>query len=122
MKKRSTLLKVISVLLIIFGVISLIGDIALIAVGDKLASLAQTESVATGSLVMGIIGAVAEIVAGVVGLQYKSRQNVLIWGCVILVLALINMVMTVVSDGFSASSILGLVIPLLFLWGGYQSN
>lgn len=125
MKKRSTLLKVISILMIIGGVIGCISGIATFFMKDSLAegyALLGMEAPGTGYYVFSILSSIVELAAGVMGVMYRSRQSVLVIGGIWTVFVIIGMVYSAMITGFAPTVLLSLLFPILYLWGWYQSN
>ncbi|MGC4020293.1 MAG: hypothetical protein QM793_14410 [Muricomes sp.] len=125
MKKRSTLLKVISIILIVLGAISLISSIIAVASRGIVADTYATMGIAaptTFTYVQMFIAAAILLISGIVGVSYKSRQLVLIMGVLLLVYYIANIVYTTVTAAFAPLGLINLLLPLLYLWGWYQSN
>lgn len=125
MKKRSTLLTVMSIILIVLGAISSLSSIVIIAMKNTLASTYEAMGIATPSTfsnIMLIIGSIALLVAGILGLMYRSRKAVMVMAIIILLYYIFSLVYNAVTVSFSVFSFISLIIPLLYLWGWYQSN
>ena len=119
MKKKSKLLNVVSIILIVFSVIGILSGIFAIIMKDLMAAsyeMLGMEPLPTWyyfySLAVGII----ELVAGIMGVMYKSRKSVLIIG------AVYCLGMEAVLVGFTFLSLLSLILPILYMWGWYQSE
>ena len=123
--KGSVFLKVTGILMIIGGGISIIMGIiaalgvaalAYIAVGDSSALL-------YASAVLMLISAVAELVAGIIGVvNCKKPEKAVVciaWGIIVAVLSVAGTILNSVGGGtFSVISlILGLVLPVLYIIG-----
>lgn len=128
MKKQSKLLKVFSIILIVFGALSLLSSIFSFAMKDAMEQAMETMA-ATGiampttfDYLLALIGSLIMLAAGIIGVAYKSRQMVLIIGIALAVYYIFNIVYTFVTAGFSILSLISLIWPLLYLWGWYQSN
>src|SRR5699024_7468917 len=70
------------------------------------------------ALAVGII----ELVAGIMGVMYKSRKSVLIIGAVYCLGIVISLCVEAVLVGFTFLSLLSLILPILYMWGWYQSE
>lgn len=129
----SKFLKVMGILLIVFGSIALV--VALIAVLGlgALATLAASAGVAipmgmvTVSVILSLLGAVAELVAGILGVKNWAKPEkagaCIAWGVIILALCVISQVLTLIAypANFSVLSVLtGLVLPVLYLIASVQ--
>jgi hypothetical protein len=125
MKKRSTLLKVMSIILIVLGSISLISSILSITMKSVIEQSYSTMGIAlptTLTYVLMFAGSLILIVSGIMGVAYKSRNSVLIMGIILAAYYIFDIAYAIVTTGFSAFSLIGLIWPLLYLWGWYQSN
>lgn len=81
-------------------------------------------------LVVGAIGTVIQLVAGIVGVQAAKMPSVskikasLIFGLLVVVLSLASSIGSIVTSGFSGNAVfsllIGLVIPALYLFGLIQ--
>ena len=123
--KGTGFLKVTGILMIIGGGISIImGIIAALSVA-ALAYIAGGDSSALlyASVVLMLISAVAELVAGIIGVvncKKPEKAGVCIaWGIIVAVLSVAGTILNSVGGGsFSAFSlILGLVLPVLYIIG-----
>ena len=56
------------------------------------------------------------------GVAYKSRKIVLIIGIILAAYYVFNIIYAAMTTGFSAFSLVGLIWPLLYLWGWYLSE
>lgn len=131
MKKRSTLLKVISILLIIFGAFGTLGTFLtafmMQAVSQSPELLAAYEAAGVPQIgvayyIFSILVSLVEIAAGITGVMYRSKKSVLIAGSVWLVLIVISLIWSIVLAGFQITAILSFILPVLYFWGWYQSN
>ncbi len=125
MKKKSKLLNVVSIILIVFSVIGILSGIFAIIMKDLMDAsyeMLGMEPLPTWyyfySLAVGII----ELVAGIMGVMYKSRKSVLIIGAVYCLGIVISLCVEAVLVGFTFLSLLSLILPILYMWGWYQSE
>ena len=131
----SKFLKVTGILMIIFGALALVLSIISLAGLGMIAALAESigEVVPMGlltvSAILGLVGAVAELIAGIVGVKNWNKPEkagtCIIWGIIVLALCIISNVLTLVGypDNFNVLNLLtGLVIPVLYLIGGFQNK
>lgn len=123
--KGSGFLKVTGILMIIGGGISIImGIIAALGVA-ALAYIADGDSLALlyASAVLMLISAVAELVAGIIGVvNCKKPEKAVVciaWGIIVAVLSVVGTILNSVGGGtFSVFSLLlGLVLPVLYIIG-----
>ena len=125
MKKQSKLLKVLSIILIVLGALSLIGSIISVAMKGVVEQTYATMGITaptTLSYVLMFAGSLILLVSGIVGVAYKSRQSVLIIGVILAIYYIANILYSIMTTGFSAFGLVGLLWPILYLWGWYQSN
>ena len=140
--KGSMLLKVVSILMIIGGIIGAIGSVIMIVIAAILptalndpevqASMAAegtSAAAVTGVFVVAtiilIVSAVIEIIAGVKGKKNwnnpAAAKTLIIWGIVCAVLNVIGICFMASSDSsFGAYIVTGLVIPILYIIGAVQ--
>ena len=124
--KGSGFLKVTGILMIIgggisiiMGIIAALGVAALAYISDGTVSSALLYA----SVVLMLISAVAELVAGIIGVvncKKPEKAGVCIaWGIIVAVLSVAGTILNSVGGGsFSAFSlILGLVLPVLYIIG-----
>jgi hypothetical protein len=120
-----TLILVISIILLVFGVIALIGIPALLT------------SIAFGGLftangVIGIITLALEFVAGIIGIMYAQKLEkaglLFAVGIIILAIVVVNLVISIVLisgmglGGFSAINFISLILPILYLIGATKNK
>lgn len=125
MKKQSKLLKVFSIILIVIGAISLLSGVFAIAMKSTMDATYEAMGIVpptTFSYVYSIIGGLIILAAGIIGVAYKSRKIVLIIGIILAAYYVFNIIYAAVTTGFSAFSLVGLIWPLLYLWGWYLSE
>lgn len=124
--KGTGFLKVTGILMIIGGAISVIlgiiaalGVAALVYISDGTVSSALLYT----SVILMIVSAVAELVAGIIGVtnckKPEKAGSCIVWGIIVAVLSVAGTILNSVGGGsFSAFSlILGLVLPVLYIIG-----
>ena len=123
----SKFLKVTGILMIIFGAIALILSIIAFA-GIGLLAMGASSSLLTVSCILMLVGAIAELVAGIIGVKnwnkLEKAGTCIVWGVIVIALCVVSNILTVVGGGeFSVVNLLtGLVIPVLYLIGGIQNK
>ncbi|RHR21862.1 hypothetical protein DWX43_22890 [Clostridium sp. AF19-22AC] len=125
MKKRSTFLKVVSIILIVFGALGLLSGIFSIAMRGTFEQTYAAMGIdipSTFSYVLTIVGAAIIIISGIMGVIYKSKQSVLIMAVILAAYYIANIIYSSVTVGFSYLNLIGLLWPILYFWGWYQSN
>lgn len=132
--KGRTLLKVVGILNIIFGIFGIIGSIMLLLGGSLLGALGAAAGEAEAGVALGALATVAAIIsmissilliiAGAVAVKRCNEisSTCFIWGIVLVLIQVISLVITIVSGGFSPMSIIGLVLPVLYLIGGAMNR
>lgn len=124
----SKFLKVTGILMIIFGALALVLAIIAIAGISLLAAMGASSGLLTVSCILMLVGAVAELVAGISGVKnwnkLEKAGTCITWGIIVIVLCVISNILTVVGGGdFSVLNLVtGLVIPVLYLIGGLQNK
>ena len=129
--KGTGFLKVTGILMIIGGAISVImGIIAAIGVA-ALAYISDgtvSSALLYASVVLMIVSAVAELIAGIIGVanckKPEKAVSCIVWGIIVAVLSVAGTILNSVGGGsFSAFSlILGLVLPVLYINGAALSK
>lgn len=123
MKKKSKLLNVVSIIIIVLGAISVLGSIfAFSSIMQQSYEMLGMEPPSTAYNVIGLIGSIVTLAAGITGVVYKSRKSVLIIGILYCATALANIGVSIAYTGFSAAYVLNLIFPILYIWGWYQSE
>ena len=127
--KGSTFLKVTGILMIVFGTLALVLAIIAIAAVSLAASLGIGSMMLTLSGILALVGAVAQMVAGILGAVNWARPEkagvCIVWGVIVIVLCILSTILTLVSDAdnFSIISLLtSFVIPVLYLIGAFQNK
>ena len=104
---------------IIMGIIAALGVAALAYISDGTVSSALLYA----SVVLMLISAVAELVAGIIGVVNCKKPDkagsCIVWGIIVAVLSVAGTILNSVGGGsFSAFSlILGLILPVLYIIG-----
>lgn len=122
MKKPNTLLKVVSILYIIFsilsGIIVILGSLGIgsllgSAAGDVAAGLAMTMFFAAISLV----GVVLGLMAGINGIKAQNLKLCKTLGIILIVFAVLSAIGSILNKGGIVSALIGLVLPILYTIG-----
>ncbi len=124
--KGTGFLKVTGILMIIGGAVSIILSI-IAALGIAALAYISDEAVSSAllyaSVILMIVSAVAELVAGIIGVANCKKPDkavsCIVWGIIVAVLSVAGTVLNSVGGGsFSVFSlILGLVLPALYIIG-----
>ncbi len=121
-------LKVCGILMIIFGGISIVLSLIAFAGVSVLVALGAKAGVLYLSCVFSLVSAVAELVAGIIGVKNcgdTSKAGVcMAWGIVVAACCVLGQVISVIGGGkFSVFSlILGLVLPVLYIIGAAKNR
>ena len=123
--KGKTLLKVVSILLIIGAVVTFI--LSLISIlGGGLVAAGADEFAGGLIIILGVISiilGVLQLITGIVGVKNAGNTDKVsikkcqTWGIVILVIAVINIAITLVINQFSITTLFSLLLPILFIVG-----
>lgn len=137
--EKNKLLKVSSILLIVFGALMALGALLFFVLGDMVAELigvvgdqveipdgmSLEEFQALAKITVVILGvvmlveAIAYIAAGVIGVQQKSPMACFIVGIILVVVCGIGAITNIV-EGQVFSAIVGIIVPILYLVGAIQ--
>lgn len=129
MFKSKGLLKVVSIIMIVIGAIS---ALSLAVTLPMLSSLkGQTIPGVDVDAVMGVLtplnialtvfSVLVIMITGILGLIGKSYKAAFIFGVIYLLYEVIAIIVGIVNGtGFKVTSIVGVLIPVLYLWGLYQ--
>ena len=124
--RRSKLLKVMSIIIIVFGVLGILSSIVVLLMLDTLNMMMMDLGMplySASQMIVGLIGAIVAIFAGIVGLLYKSKSSVTIAGGLYLLFVLVETIFSVaVMGAFMMFALIGLIFPALYLWGVYLSE
>lgn len=126
MQKVSKFLKVISIILIIFGAFSLLSSVLLFALKDTVnemyTSMGIDLTLSAFDIISSFIGSIIYLAAGILGVMHKTKKIVLIAGIVLCLYYLFAMVQSFLLVGFSFLAVIELIIPILYMWGWYRSE
>jgi len=131
--KGSTFLKVMGIIMLIFGIIAAIaGAMSLSGIGlivslAEIAGATVPVGLLTASFAMALIGAAFELVAGILGIKNwnvpEKVNSCVICGILATALCGVSIIMTMVGypDSFSVLSIVaGLAVPILYLIAAFR--
>ncbi len=121
------LLKVVSILFIIFGaiatIVSLFATIGLAAITAYVGDLGIILSIST--IVM-LIASVLELVLGIAGLKKcndPAKASFFVTsGIALCVLTLAGLILSIASSAFSVTGVIGFILPVLFIVGGIMNK
>ena len=129
--KGAAFLKVTGILMIIGGAIALILGFVAVAAVAALAYLSDGV-ISSGLLytasILALISAVAELVAGIVGVVNSKKPEkagaCVVWGVIVAVLSVAGCILTAVGGSSFpvANLILGLVLPALYVVGALKNK
>ena len=125
MKRKSKLLNVVSIIIIVFSALSLLGTLALTAMSGMLEPYLEAYGAAPLSAVdyvFSLVLTVIELAAGIMGVMYRSKKSVLIIGVIYCISILANIAISTVTVGFMFTYVFNLILPILYLWGWYLSE
>lgn len=127
--QRSKLLQVVSIIMVIGGALAILTSLMGILGG----SLMATQYAVLGGIfiltaILGIVSGIIELVAGIIGAKNwqnpDKAKSCIIMGVIIIVIALVNIIISTVSAGFTTNTLfsilLSLVLPVLYLVGAFQ--
>ncbi|MEG0914263.1 MAG: hypothetical protein RSG57_00745 [Christensenellaceae bacterium] len=123
MSKSSVLLKVVSILFIIFGAIALIITIAGMVLGGMVAAIgAGILAVAMIIvLILALLEALLMLFAGILGVKGDKIKACTVMSIIILALSIISLIMGIVQGGFQWTSLISIILPVLYFIGVRQT-
>ncbi len=140
-QKGSMLLKVISIIMMVGGIIGAVASVILAVIAgaansvtNELSSaLSEATNATVGknmallwfAVVLCVIGSVFEIVAGVIGKNNWNNppkaQTLIIFGAICCVISLVSNILMIFASSFNVFSLLaGFVLPVLYIVGAVQ--
>lgn len=130
MFKPNKLLKVVSIIFIVLavmGAISTVGSYFFLQsfVGDEVngVDMSAVKDMLNGWVILqGLFSSLLMLVCGIFGLNGKSFKVCLIGMIIYLVIVVIAFIQSIMLVGFQVFSIIDFVLPILYLWGLYQSK
>lgn len=130
MFKPNKLLKVVSIIFIVLavmGAISTVGSYFFLQsfVGDEVngVDMSAVKDMLNGWVILqGLFSSLLMLVCGIFGLNGKSFKVCLIGMIIYLVIVMIAFIQSIMLVGFQVFSIIDFILPILYLWGLYQSK
>ena len=131
--KGQKMLKVCSILMIVFGslalLVSLLGVLGLSLLGGAVAGAEGAAALGGIALILFIVacaGSILELAAGIVGVKAAKEPSIngiktsAILGIVILAISVISVIYTFINSTFDLTDLIGLIIPTLYVVGVIQ--
>ncbi|MFI3173000.1 MAG: hypothetical protein R3Y58_11640 [Eubacteriales bacterium] len=125
MFKPTKLLKVISVLFIISGVLGVISSItgpAIIEWSESVSGISTGVEITVLDTVLGVIGSLVTLAAGILGVAGKQYKAAWILAIIYVIYTIYGIISTLDIVGFSALSMMNFILPALYMWGLYCSK
>lgn len=133
MFKPKSLLKVVSILLIIFGALGLLLTVLGIFGASFISNSTDptitqnmkdliSDAYTPLTIAIGLGGGIFCILSGILGLMGKSFKAALIAIVLYIVIEIVNIAYAIPISGFSVTNLITFILPILFLWGLYQSK
>lgn len=130
MFKPNKLLKVVSIIFIVLavmGAISTVGSYFFLQsfVGDEVngVDMSAVKDMLNGWVILqGLFSSLLMLVCGIFGLNGKSFKVCLIGMIIYIVIVVIAFIQSIMLVGFQVFSIIDFILPILYLWGLYQSK
>lgn len=128
MFKPTGLLKVVSVLFIISGVLGMLGTAVSYIMLPKMSEIpgvdmSMIEATLTPlNLVMSVISCVCSVAAGIFGFGGRSKRNASVCMGIYSALLLVSVVQIVLNGTFTMFVAIDFILPVLYWWGLYQSE
>lgn len=125
MQKRSKLLTVVSIIIIVFSCMGILANIMMMAMGSTIEAYLEGTGVAMPGMAdyaFAIVLGIVQLIAGIAGAMQRSKKSVLIMGALYCLLILVNVIISCVSVGFSFTYVFSFILPILYMWGWYQAE
>ncbi len=119
------LLKVVSIIVIILSIVAVISGLLTcinLNASPEVSELMKTSGVTMQNLVISMVLSAVQGICAFIARSGKNKMNASIAAIIILVCTLGSMIMGIMQVGFKPLTLINLVIPLLILWGVYQSE
>lgn len=121
MYKPKKLLKVISIIIIVFAVMAAVSLVIMTGTRESVAELTGIE-VTTAMLLSSALVVVIELAVGIIGIASKNFKVTMIAAVIYIGYAVVSCITAIATAGMTALSFTGLILPLLYAWGVYQSK
>ncbi|MEG1985022.1 MAG: hypothetical protein RSB78_04640 [Oscillospiraceae bacterium] len=123
--QNSTLLKIVSIIMIVLASIFIIlGVISLVGIGALVAGTDTSVFVLVLFALLGVVGQAFQIIAGVIGVRVAGGKGSIkvcfVLSVIILALAALSFIGSIVDKTFSWTTIVGVILPILYFVGAYQ--
>lgn len=135
MFQPNKLLKVSAIITIIQSVLGIISGIFGLAVGGAMTGEVKEQLEAAGqdaemltsllsptTMIISIVISVLLIVCSVLALKGRNYKACMLMMILYIVYSVIELIRQSAMIGFSITSVIGFIVPILFLWGLYQSK
>ncbi len=128
MFKPTTLLKVVSIIMIIFGAIGLLGTGVSYAVLPSMGDIPGvdmsiiTDTLTPLNLAIAVLSGILEIAAGIFGVSGKSLKAATVIMGIYTIMIIGSLIQSMMLIGMSFTYVFNLILPVLFWWGLYQSK
>lgn len=127
MNKPNTLLKVVSILYIIFSIISgiiiIVGSLGIGALlGGVAGDVGADMAMAALFMVLSLVSVVLGLIAGFAGLKAENLKLCKTLAIVLLVLAALGVVSNLADGENTVSTLISLVLPILYTVGVFKEN
>ncbi len=130
MTKKSTLLKVVAIIMIVIAAIAFIAVVGSLAALYSLVGGASIDFIMTYAgynpavfyiaTIFSIIACIVELMAGIIGLASKKKKTIITMGIITLVLEVISIILSGIIGSLSPLSFISLVLPILYYIGATQ--
>ena len=128
MFKPTKLLKIVAVLFIITGILGMFGPAVSYIMLPKMREIPGIDmstieaALTTLNLIMSVISCICSIAAGIFGLSGRSKRGAVVCAGIYLALVLVSVVQMVFEGTFTVFVAVDFILPVLYLWGLYQSE
>ena len=122
-KEKNMILKVAAIVMIGVNGLTLLSSLIMFSGSAELNAKAEAlgiDGVPMSMYMTAIFGALIYVVIGILGLFAKTRRTLLIAGITVVTLCVLGILYNIVRSGFTASYLMGIVVPAAFLYGAYK--
>ena len=122
-----TWLKVTGILMVIFSAIAIILLLISLAALGALGvmgggAVAGVAALGMGALIIGFIAPILEFVGGIIGIAFANKPEKANVCLVFAILMLVMVVINIIAGGFQWTSLIALVLPILYLIGAVKNR
>lgn len=120
------LLKIVSILFIVFGVIATIISLLAVLGSAALTAAAGIVGILLLATILLLAASVFEFVFGIIGLKKCGDPTkagfFIVSGIILCVISLVSLIIGILNSSFQVTSLISFVLPLLYIIGGVMNK